>query len=513
MILASILALVASGCAATTDDGYIVADRVLEQLGEPSGTSPEQPLGAQAGCEVIEEVDEYGFVTEVSTCDDNPEQTAETVPANETNEPDETETGEADELSAEQLLNATGDLPLWALPTLAETAPIELRPLLLSMSATVDALDQACGSDFGSWRSLLRALADEVDEMALLIADGKGADYVGTVESRALTRALMERSLAQTGCKNPGGGDRFTDAELVRNSTYELTSRASIGLSDLSRLLGDTSSGYLFHFFTTADNYEWLRTQTENVDLIVYGTSQAGAAIDVPGLAQQMSANAGNAFLYGSLAEVQQHWFPEVERYVDADTVVWLVGAIDLLIDCDPVGREAQFTDRIARRQRTFQASGWFGDVDYLNVVLGVPGPPNTNKGNGIKEPAPDPAALENHENEYRDRFANAQFCKSRAETIKTSVERMANDNRRVVVVGMPLSPIAYGELPGGPAAVAEAMELLAQEFGDVPVDVVDMSSTLQSQVEIWVDYTHLTEGGAVQFTELLAAELKALGL
>lgn len=493
------IVLLVAACGSSSDDGYEVADRVLQRLGQPSG----EQLPVPNGCETIESVDEYGFVSEITTCkQDAP---VETIPAEDLEEAATADPG--------QLLNAAGDLPSWVLPALVVESDSALTPSLLSMLNSLQTLDAACGSDFFAWRSSLAELSRQSQDLIELIGSGKGADYVGTTEARALSRALMERSLLETGCQSPGGGEPFTEADLIENGTLELTSQAALRLSELGRDLDDASSGYLFHFFTTADNYEWLRTQTENVDLIVYGTSQAGAAIDVPALAQAMSTNAGNAFLYGSLAEVQQHWFPEVERYVDADTVVWLVGAIDLLIDCEPIGREKQFTDRVIRRQRTFAASGWFDAIDPIDLLLGPAGPPNRNKGNGLKQAEPDPVALENHVEEYTERFAAAQFCESRALTIKNAVDRMAADERRVVIVGMPLSPIAYQQLAGGAASMAEAVSRLSAELGDGPADVIDLSSVLQDRVEVWADYTHLTQAGATEFTDLLVAELKKLGL
>ena len=499
LVLGLTIALLASACASPSDDGYEIADRVLESLGQPSG----EVQGVTDGCETIQSVDEYGFVSEITTCEqDSP---VETIPAKDLEE--------AATADPAQLLSAAGDLPSWVLPTLAAKSDSDLGPSLLSIVHSLQALDAACGSDFLAWRSSLAELSRQSQELTELIGSGQGADYIGTTDARALSRALMERSLLETGCQNPGGGQPFTEAELTQDRTLELTSQAALGLSELGRVLDDASSGYLFHFFTTADNYEWLRTQTENVDLIVYGTSQAGAGIDVPLLAQAMRTNAGNAFLYGSLAEVQQHWFPEVERYVDADTVVWLVGAIDLLIDCEPIGREKQFTDRVTRRQRTFAASGWFSNIDPVDLLLGPVGPPNANKGNGLKEAEPDPVALENHVQEYSERFAAAQFCESRAQTIANAAARMAAEERRVVIVGMPMSPIAYEQLAGGAASMTDAVSRLRAEVNDGQADVIDLSSVLQDRVEVWADYTHLTQAGAIEFTELLAAELKKIGL
>lgn len=494
-----VMALLASGCASTESDGYDVADAVLARLDQPVPVTTASP-GDNCTIEIVE--DEYGFKNEVTTC----ESTEPAVTVTEPPKPDQP-------LDPASVLAQSGDLDPSLFVPLRSLAPEAALEYFLPMSETLDDLGLACGSDFFAWRASLSELADQVADLSEAIGDGRLEGYVGTSEARAFSRALLERALLQTDCSNPGGGAPFTESELTADGTLDLTSRAALGLSEMGRLLSVSPLAYLFHFYTTADNYQWLRTQRSAVDIVVYGTSQAGAGIDVPLLSEQMAANVGNAWVAGSLAEVQQHWFPEVERYVDPKTVVWLVGGIDLLMDCAPVGREEQFTDRLGRRERTFAAAGWFELIDHANLILGPVGPENTNKGDGIKRPGPDGAATEAHARDYKERFAAPEFCDARAEIIAQSVRRMVADGRRVVIVGMPLSPGAYEDLLGGSDTASSAISQLQREhLSGVNVDVVDLTGAVQIG-GLWADYTHLNQKGAPEFTELLAGELKKLGI
>lgn len=494
------LVMLTAACGSSEPDGYDVADHVLESLGQPTG-----PLDSTFtdGCFVRVQVDEYGFKNEIVTCPPS----FVSVPLPET-------VSEAEDLEALQFVRAAGDLPLWVYDQFVAQVPDLAESRFAGITASLDRLDTSCGRNLDEWISVLAVIADQATELSNLIEVGRLDGWVGTIEARALSRALMERALLQTNCSQPAGGSPVPADQLADGEILVLTSRAALALAELGRLLTNESSSYLFHFFTPEQNYEWLRTQTENVDLIVYGTSQAGAGIDVPILASELAVRAGNASLAGSLADVQQHWFVEVERYIDPDTVVWLVGAIDLLIDCPPIGREQQFIDRVNHRARTFAASGWFSEVDPTNVVLGPVGPPNTNMGNGIKQSEPSQAAIDGHLELYKDRFATAEFCEGRAATIASSIQRMTKDGRRVVIVGMPLSDIGYEQLSGGAEAAASALSRLEKEFlTGLGADVIDMTSVLSEPVDLWFDYTHFTESGSKEFTELLVQQLKQRGL
>lgn len=504
--LVVIIGLSVASCATPEPGGYEVADRVLGAVGEPidevtslGPPSDEESAGAaEEECTVIETTDEYGFTNEVSTCP--------------LREPTALASVADDEADPVEVLAVAGDLPNWVYDSFLARAPDSARAHLDPMGSTLDALDRSCGVDVENWLAALEQLVAQVEGMTDAISDGELDGYLGTPEAKVMSRALMERSLLGTRCAEPARGSPLASEQLVADGTLTLTSQAALSLSELGRLMDAGLLGYLFHFFTTADNYAWLRTQPQSLDVVVYGTSQAGAGIDVPLLDRELSLTVGNAFLSGSLAEVQQHWFPEVERYIDPQTVVWLMGPIDLVIDCDPAGRPEQFLERLTRRRRTFANPGWFSEIDPLDVVLGPPGPENTNRGNAAKKPAPVAAEIEAHSTDYRDRLANAGFCHQRAATIKSSIARMIDEGRNVVVVGMPLSPLAYEHLPDGATTASSAIETLQTEHLDgLEVAVVDLSSALQDRPELWVDYTHLTESGATTFTTLLAAELKRL--
>lgn len=503
----AVVALVMAACSGSSPGGYDVADRVLAAVDQPvgaesgdgGGSDPADSKTSTGGdCIIVEVVDEYGFVDEVSTCP--------------TDQPATLASREPGPIEPLDVVAAAGDLPQWVHDELLRSAPEPARTHLTSITESIEALERSCGIDRNAWIEALTVVTERAEAMIVTIQAGDLDGYLATPDAEAMSRSLMERALLLTGCAEPAGGPPVPADQLVGDGTLDLTARSVQVLTDLGRLLDGGPSGFLFHYFSTSPNYHWLRTQYRNLDLVVYGTSQAGAGIEVPVLADELSLSVGNAFLPGSLAEVQQHWFPEVERFVDPGTVVWLLSPIDLLIGCETSGREEQFTERLDRRRRTFTAPGWFAEVDHIDLILGPPGPENTNRGNAEKKPAPVQSDIDAHRTDYRPQLANPEFCHQRAQVIGSSIERMVEDGRRVVVVGMPMSPLAYEHLPAGPRAASAAIESLRSEhLAGLDVEIIDLSAALQDRADRWADYTHLTQDGAVAFTTALADAIEDL--
>ena len=414
-------------------------------------------LDLAVACERTTVVDEYGFEDEIVVCPDG-----------------EPPLGDGFEWSADgpldldRVVDADGALPTWvldrlvtALPTDAGDGPAgDVSSELTALAATADELDSWCGTSLGEWAATLGRASEQAENLAARLtaataeddADVNGAatadagtetaasSLIGSTHGRAIGRALFERVVLETGCASPGAAAVGYE-QAVDEGLLAATSRAAMAVTELDRVLSGALSGQLFHTYSTLPNYEWLRTQREPVELVVLGTSQAGASIDVPALAEGTGRSVGNAFLPGSLAEVQRHWVPEVLRYVDPDRVVWLVGAIDLLIDCDDLGREQQFLERLTNRRAAFARSGWFRTIDEIEVVLGPAGAVNHNRGNAAKEPVPDPTAIEAQRVDYGDAMADPGFCGQRAAVIADTAASLAAEGRDVVVVGMPVSP------------------------------------------------------------------------
>lgn len=525
LVMILVIGLFAASCGSVDQDGYDVADRVLAAVDQPVGptssdstgrgstvgdsaapgsadphaTEGVEALASTDECTTVEVEDEYGFINLVSTCD--------------------TEGGsgvtladrEPGPIDPAEVLAAAGYLPLWVQGELLAAGPEPVEARLSPLVTAIEAMEAVCGIDFDRWLGELSVVVIRAEELAAGIEVGQLGEYVTTETAKAMSRSLMERSLLLTGCAEPEGGAPIPLRELTDRGALDLTARATATLTKLGQLLDGDLSNYLFHFFSTGPNYHWLRTQPRALDLVVYGTSQAGAGVEVPLLGQELSLLVGNAFLPGSLAEVQQHWFPEVERFVDPATVVWLIGPIDLLIGCESPGREQQFVDRVTRRQRAFRVAGWFSGIEPTDLLLGPATEENINRGNAAKKPAPDEAAIVAHLDDYQGQLSAPGYCVERADVIGRSIARMIGDGRQVVVVGMPISPLGYAHLPGGPETASEALRRMDQEqFAGLGVEVVDLSAAIQDP-ELWADYTHLTQSGAEAFTRLMAAEIEGL--
>ncbi len=500
--LVVVAALLAASCGSDSYDGYDVADSVLAAVAQPR----EETEVVTGECERSTFTDEYGFEEEVVVCPDDSAAVNGGGAGGGVFDPD-------GPLDADQVLEEHSDLPTWVLARLVAAVPdAELRGSLEDMSATIDAMDVACGLDFDAWTEQLRLLGDQAESVRDRVEDGLGSDgYVGSVPSRATGRALFERAVLETGCQGPGVADAQPLDEMTERGVLDETARTGQAVADLDRVMGGQLMDRLFHFYSTRPNYEWLRTQEGPVDVIVFGTSQAGAAVQVDQLSDQLDAQAGNAFLPGSLVEVQQHWFPEALRYVDPHTVIWFIGGIDLLIDCEPGNHETEFIERVENRNRAFQAGGWFRTIDPITVVLGPPGAADTNRGDARKAVAPDPDALAAHAVDYADRFATAEFCPSRGEVIADAVAELASGGRDVVIVGMPLNPAAADDLPDPVGQGSRAVNQLETEYlaGIEGVHVIDLTSAMQDAAW-WVDFTHLTSDGSDQFTALVADAVEA---
>ena len=185
------------------------------------------------------------------------------------------------------------------------------------------------------------------------------------------------------------------------------------------------------------------------------------------------------------------------------------MGAIDLLIDCDDLGREQQFLERLANRRGAFARSGWFRAIDEIEIVLGPAGDVNRNRGNAAKEPAADPAAIEAQRADYGDALAEPGFCVDRAGIIAETAATLTADGREVVIVGIPVSPRMAELQPDiEPLTAAALARLRDDHLADSPARVVDLSGSIRDP-RLWADLTHPTQAGADAFTRALIEALE----
>jgi hypothetical protein len=513
------LVVVAAGCGPPEDPDAATADRVLAAVGQVPVSLPSSEDGSPIDPVCVRRVivDEYGFEDEIVECPDGSGGfTVGPVPTG-----DASALSPDDPLDVDRVVAAGGVLPMWMLDRLIEELPPspptgppagpDVGDGLAELAASAAVLDDRCGRDLDAWAAELDVVAERAEALRSSLDGSAGpvdGGLIGSTHARAVGRALFERLVLETGCAAPGATALAYD-EAADRGLLERTSRAALAVAELDRTLSGALSSRLFHFFSSLPNYEWLRTQREPIDLVVVGTSQAGAAIEVSVLADGLGVAAGNAFLPGSLAEVQRHWVPEVLRYVDPGRVVWLVGAIDLLIDCDDKGREAQFVERLANRRAVFARSGWFRTIDEIEVILGPAGEVNRNRGNAFKEPAPDPEALEAQRADYGDAFAKPGFCGDRAEVMAGVVASLEAEGREVVVVGVPTNPRMAELQPEVEAMTGQALgRLMGDHLDRTSATLVDLSSSLPDP-ELWADLTHPTSAGAERFTAELVEALR----
>jgi len=494
--------LFVAGCSATdtdtADGGYDVADRVIAAVGAPD----ERVAVFDSGCERTVTIDEYGFESETVICpQDAPEPT---VPSGGLQE--------GDPINADQLLAIGEPLPAFVLLSLAEAAPDGLRPDLVSFDAIAAELAASCGVDIDRWTTALRSAESTARSLNDRIANDEFANYVTSSPARALGRSLFEQLLLQPQCAAPGAL-AIDPSDPRMNDLLALTAGASAAVAETDRLLAGSLMTRLFHFFSALPAYRWLRNPVAPPELIVIGSSQAGDGIEVPLLSSRTDTVVGNAFLPGSLAEVQQYWIHEIFRYANPDIIVWPMGPIDVIGTCIIPGRAEQFVERLSNRQQLFASSGWFASTDPVALALGpVPNEPNLNMGNAPKASARNDDGIAAQIPDYTNQFSDPSVCTDRIEVTRMVIEQLQAWGVEVVIVGMPINPEGVALVPGGAPTIADAMFTLGQTVEEANAHFIDLSAGFDD-VGVWRDLTHLQASGANAFTNQLADEMIARGV
>ncbi len=491
-------ALIVAACSSGEQAGYDVADRVIQAVGAPQ----ERVAVFDSGCERTVTIDEYGFETESIVCpDDAP---PATVPADGLQE--------GDPINADQLLAFTDPLPGFVLQPLAEAAPEGLRDDLVSFDSIAAELASSCGVDLERWTTALRNAGTTARSLNDRIQADEYADYVASPPARALGRSLFEQLLIQPQCAAPGALPISTDdprmAELLT-----LTADVSAAVAETDRLLAGSVMTRLFHFYSALPAYVWLRNPVAPPQLVVIGSSQAGDGIDVPVLSSRTGMVVGNAFLPGSLAEVQQYWIHEVFRYATPKIIVWPMGPVDLIGTCIVPGRAEQFVDRLANRENLFASSGWFSTTDPIALALGpVPDQPNLNMGNAPKASARNAEGIAAQVPDYTNQFADPSVCSDRIAVTLEVIDQLREWGAEVVIAGMPINPEAVELVPGGASTIADAMSQLGTEVTAAGAQFIDLSGGFDDP-GLWRDLTHLRSNGATAFTRQIADEMATRGI
>ncbi len=496
---AVVVLLIAASCGSEAAGGYDVADRVILAVGEPA----ESVVVFDSGCERTVTIDEYGFESEVVVC---PEDTASLDPPSGGLQP-------GDPINADELLVLTDPLPPFVYEPLASAAPEPIRQSFMALVPSLDELDRSCGVDLAAWQGALQSVLEQTTSLQTQLEDAALTEFIGSSPARALGRSLFERALFQPGCAAPGALPlRPEDPVLVE--LLPLTASASASVAAVDRMVSGSIMTRLFHFYSALPAYNWLRNPVAPPDVVLLGSSQTGAAIDVPDLTDRLGRTVGNAFLPGSLAEVQQIWIDELYRYAAPATIIWPMGPVDLLGTCISPGRAEQFAERLANRQAAFSASGWFDAMDDLDLLLGPVGDaPNVNMGNAPKERSRNAEAIAAQLPDYTNQFADPTFCSDRAAVTAEVVSQLQAWGAEVVIVGMAVSPEAVALIPGGRETIATSFEQLSRDVIDpTGATFVDLSGDLNDG-GLWADLTHLNQSGANRFTQLLADQLKERGI
>lgn len=414
----------------------------------------------------------------------------------------------------EAALAATADLPADTLDTVLDrvvgAAPGPVVDGLREIATAMRAVDAACGRDLASWRAGMERV--DVSQRAVIDALGQAVPAVlaSTTEGRAVGRALVERIVLQTGCAAPERGAPIPESELDDAGVLDLTARVASAAQVIEQRLSGAGQLALFPLYADID-LGWMRTQDQPLDVVVIGTSQAGDGVDVARLEDAVGGRAGNAFLPGGLAEVQQHWLPEVLRLTDPGTIVWPVGALDLLVNCDTTARSEDTRLRLDRLRRAYSV-GWFEDVDPVTLVLGPVGPPDPVRGDIPKRSEADAAAIEEQRRSYAA-LGDGVYCEERASILGRLATEMTDDGRQVLIVGMPSNPRLVDLVAGGRTGVDAALERLVREqLGPAGAEFADLTDVAQDEPGRWRDLIHMSAAGAAAFTDALADELSARG-
>lgn len=428
-------------------------------------------------------------------------QTTTTTPIG-TNLPNSTQ---AAPIKIDDVIAYKGFLPIDYYPALAATAPTQtLQDDFAEIGRHLDLVETYCGSDSTLWMKTLSQLSSKANSLATQIAASDS--FAGSIEAKALARSIVERALHESGCANPGADALSSSQSRAALARSKATVEAIVTLDNALR---NSTNGPLFHQFSTYPNYLWLRNETVPTDVILVGSSQVGAGLDVKALNQQFDLEFGSVQLPGGLAEVQQWWIPEVTNLVNPKTVVWFVGPLDLFTGCDVGGRKAQYVANHQARSKTFNRNGWLGDYDALDRIIGPRSPDETVRGDAPKRVGRDSQGLKTQRSQYTSDFNS--FCAGRAQLMQQQIVELRAENREVIIVGMPVHPELTASRQGGQPAVTTEMADFAKRYL-TGAKFIDLTATMQTS-EPWSDLTHMTQPGSVQFTDHVIDHLYANGI
>ncbi len=532
LAIALVSAVVQAGCSGqghdgAHGDGYELAHQLVAMDVAAGGTSaddlPDPALLAAADpdvaaeCELLTAVDEYGFETTTLDCGGGD---GESIPAA-VGIPGPTEQNRSPFVPPDPQASAAGQEPADLLGS-ADALPLDtyrvlvsdrLVPLLdqdlgaelIGLADHLDRLDAGCGVDLDRWATDLDAYAGAASAVVESLTPERLGSVAGSIDANVAARALVERALFQSGCAAEEPRPVTVD-DAERDRLLQLTAAAAHATVALDNALRNSSYGPLFHLFSTLPNYQWLRSHPTSVDVMVLGTSQAGAGVGIKAMNEQLDAEVGSVWVPGALAEVQTLWVDEVLAYADPEVFVWFLGPLDLFAECDTSLRGAEFQRLANARAATF-SRGFVVGADPIDRILGPPETVETVRGDGIKREGFDQDGTDDHRAKYVPAFEAGLFCHDRAAIVQDLVARLDDAGHGVIVVGMPVHP----ELRAARSDQTEMMTMFEREYLEA-ARFVDLTESMD-EPSAWSDFTHLTGDGADDFTDLVIDRLKDEGL
>lgn len=528
-------ALVAGACSGTDGGGYERADRILASAGieapdDSEGNDSKVPEVAAAECSVEVREDEYGMTFEVCVAESPALAAGDQGAADEVDGATEIDPEVA---GAQQLRPAA---PLDRSPETEILPPQRFDQLVGALPAgptatalgevglALDAMDTACGVSPEAWAGSIPALNEVLQSAVPVVAELP--DYRESPEARELARSVIERVALQTGCERPAASAGPVGG-IGLPRLLETASSATAAAEPLYQALwGSDKSPYFYHPDELVHR-RWMRVEGQ-VDVAVVGTSQALLGIEPDLISEQLDLRVGNVALPGAVAEVQQHWLPEVMTAASPDLVLWGFGPLDLISACRPDGRAEEFHRLAILKNDVLAPFAWAEDAAPLTRLLGEkPEGPYDATATGVtaltRFPNPlgdafefanaDPVELAASLERFRAPFERGDFCADRLVLVGQIIAELEADGRRVVMFGMPLAPELAATYDGGQTALQALVDDAATSvFEPAGAEYLGMMRSIDAEGGgFWYDVVHPTRAGGVALSAEVAAALLAL--
>jgi hypothetical protein len=319
-------------------------------------------------------------------------------------------------------------------------------------------------------------------ELARLLAEG--------------SRQVQDGEFTQVASRLIGDFEIFSDALEARPTTGQLSTTFFFNAEDLGRM---------------REIYQRQRGG-QSIDTILVGTSQMRNAGDSSTWSESGEI-VMNLALSGAGPEVWEHYLLDRLVGVLAPTrVIWGVGVLDLagadgrctffngrleILESALEHRDALFGNWLTPGESVFDVL--FSDpfvtssaaVDYYDKWFGAFGDQTLNTDRNYASDA----------DNYPPDSIDYDTCESRYASIENTIAQLVASDVNVVIVGMP-TPQFRLDVYRNADVVDTAMQILGERSMQAGAEFVDLTRALaDSQFR---DYAHVTEHGAVEFTQIL---------